>query len=106
MIIIIIIINSLGIILTEGKKNNNNNISVCDAVVVTARIHPAYKMNAVSGRNQLSWAVSPPLGCCHPHRPSPFIIINHPKADTSERWKVECRRLVFVTTANVIVSGS
>ena len=32
--------------------------------------------------SQSTWPVSPPVGCYHPHQPSPFISINQPKADT------------------------
>jgi len=30
--------------------------------------------------SQLTWAVSPPVGYSHPHLPSPFIMIGHPKS--------------------------
>jgi len=32
--------------------------------------------------SQLTWAVSPPVGCYHPHPPSPLLVLLSPKADT------------------------
>jgi len=30
--------------------------------------------------SQRTWTVNPPVACCHPHQPSPLIIITHPES--------------------------
>jgi len=72
-----------------NNNNNSNNNNNYDNVyrhhdTVIARVHPVHLMNAnwasagsppTLRPNQPMWAVSPPIGCCHPQTPSPFIII-------------------------------
>ena len=43
-------------------------------------------------QSQLTWAVSTPVSCCHPHQHCHFVTITQPKAAThfTIPWKVEC----------------
>ena len=77
--------------LYNNNTNNNNTIAnIYGAVITIARDHPVHLMNvkwcqgaANSLRpSQMTWAVSPPVGCKSLHQPLPFIIIVSLKADT------------------------
>ena len=71
---------------TQGNNNNNNNTTTIFMVLSSwrsaiARVHPVHNYDEcrLSARwpptlrpSHSTWAVSLPIGCYHPHPPSPF----------------------------------
>jgi len=71
-------------VMVFNNNNNNNQDDIYGAVIMAhccesspcsfdvcrlgARWPPTHRLN------QQTWAESPPVGCYHPHPPSPFII--------------------------------
>jgi len=87
IIVIILILMTVIMVLSSWRGHCESSPGSFDECRLSARWPPTLKPS------QTTWLVSPPVGCYHPHPPSPFISITQPDSSYSFYRPTEGGRL-------------
>jgi len=87
IIVIILMLMTMIVVLSSWRGHCESSPGSFDECRLSARWPPTLRPS------QTTWLVSPPVGCYHPHPPSPYISITQPDSSYSFYRPTEGGRL-------------